>query len=253
MRALGLLEDLPSGLRGGTGLPGRCRPVYSEILPGLCQVRERPGTPRARPAKFKTADREAEFVGGETRRYSALTENSPDVSKSHNASRFDPSSRGRTPHGRTTADPSRREAGLARTAPARQRWRRPLTVVAPALHNELRERSAAALALNEEGLSMCLGVPGRVVEVNGLLATVDFWGVRRDVRLDIVDEPVQAGDYILNHVGFAIRKIPSEEIAETLALYEQLLEEAESDMMAADVRGEIEATADPQRVRKRDA
>ncbi len=100
---------------------------------------------------------------------------------------------------------------------------------------------------------MCLGVPGRVLVVNGLLATVDFWGVRREVRLDIVDQPVQAGDYILNHVGFAIRKIPAEEIDETLALYEQLLAEAESDMMAADVRGEIEATADAKRVKKTDA
>lgn len=92
---------------------------------------------------------------------------------------------------------------------------------------------------------MCLGVPGRVVEVHGLTATVDFWGVRREVRLDIVDEPVQTGDYILNHVGFAIRRIPSEEIGETLALYEQLLEAAEADLMAADVRDELQAGARP--------
>jgi hydrogenase expression/formation protein HypC len=88
---------------------------------------------------------------------------------------------------------------------------------------------------------MCLGVPGRVVEVHGPCATVDFWGTRREVRLDVVDEPVQAGDYILNHVGFAIRKIPAADIQETLALYELLLREAESDIMAADVRGEIQA------------
>ena len=92
---------------------------------------------------------------------------------------------------------------------------------------------------------MCLGVPGRVVQVHGLTATVDFWGVRRETRLDVVDEPVQAGDYILNHVGFAIRKIPAGEIQETLALYELLLKEADGDMMAADVRGEI--TAAPNR------
>ncbi len=99
---------------------------------------------------------------------------------------------------------------------------------------------------------MCLGVPGRVLEVDGLLATVDFWGVRRDVRLDIVDEPVGPGDYILNHVGFAIRKIPSEEIEETLALYEQLLREAETDIMAADVRGEIAATGESDDARDSD-
>lgn len=89
---------------------------------------------------------------------------------------------------------------------------------------------------------MCLGVPGKVVSVHGQTATVDFFGVRRETRLDVVDEPVGPGDYILNHVGFAIRKIPAHEIQETLALYDLLLKETEGDMMAADVRGEINAT-----------
>jgi hydrogenase expression/formation protein HypC len=84
-------------------------------------------------------------------------------------------------------------------------------------------------------------VPGRVVDVDGSVATVDFFGVRRSVRLEVVDEPVAPGDYILNHVGFAIRRIPAEQIQETLALYESLLREAGDDMMAADVRGEIVA------------
>jgi hydrogenase expression/formation protein HypC len=87
---------------------------------------------------------------------------------------------------------------------------------------------------------MCLGVPGKIVAIDGLIATVDFWGVRREVRLDVVDEPVQAGDYILNHVGYAIRRIPASEIDATLALYEELLQRAdEDDLMAADVRAEI--------------
>ena len=37
---------------------------------------------------------------------------------------------------------------------------------------------------------MCLGVPGKVIEVRDSVAVVDFWGVRKDVRLDIVDETV---------------------------------------------------------------
>ena len=92
---------------------------------------------------------------------------------------------------------------------------------------------------------MCLGVPGRVVSVREGFALVDFFGVRREVSLDIVDEPVAPGDYILNHVGFAIRRIPQEDIGETLALYETLLAQApEDDLMAADVRGEIAGTRD---------
>ena len=91
---------------------------------------------------------------------------------------------------------------------------------------------------------MCLGVPGRVVEVNGTSALVDFFGVYRHVRLELVDQPVAAGDYILNHVGYAIRRIPEADIEGTLDLYRQLLREADDDLMAADVRGEIAATTE---------
>ena len=96
---------------------------------------------------------------------------------------------------------------------------------------------------------MCLGVPGKIVSVDGDMATVDFWGVQRQVRLDVVDEPVQPGDYILNHVGYAIRRIPAEEIDATLALYEELLRhaEADQDLMAADVRAEIAGAGDDER------
>jgi hydrogenase expression/formation protein HypC len=91
---------------------------------------------------------------------------------------------------------------------------------------------------------MCLGVPGRVLSVNGHLATVDFFGVTRDVRLDLVDQPVAPGDYILNHVGYAIRRIPEDDIRETLALYEELLKAAgENDLMADDVRSELRAAS----------
>ena len=91
---------------------------------------------------------------------------------------------------------------------------------------------------------MCLGVPGKVVEIRGdaSVAVVDFFGVRRETRLDVIDAPVEPGDYILNHVGFAIRRIPREEIGETLALYEELLRHAGEDMMADDVRALIEAS-----------
>jgi hydrogenase expression/formation protein HypC len=87
---------------------------------------------------------------------------------------------------------------------------------------------------------MCLGIPGRILEVDGLTAIVDFWGVRRQVALDLVDEPVQPGDYVLNHVGYAIRRIPEDDIEGTLALYEELLRAAEGeDLMSADVAGEL--------------
>lgn len=92
---------------------------------------------------------------------------------------------------------------------------------------------------------MCLGVPGKVLEVEGQVARVDFWGLTRSVRLDLVDQPVAAGDYVLNHAGYAIRRIPDEEVAETLELYDLLLAESADDPMAEDVRGEMAAASPP--------
>ena len=92
---------------------------------------------------------------------------------------------------------------------------------------------------------MCLGVPGRIIYIDGLVATVDFFGVRKQIRLDVVNEEVAPGDYVLNHVGFAIHRIPAGEIAETLALFDTILKNAEpQDLMAADVRGEMAAAQD---------
>lgn len=88
---------------------------------------------------------------------------------------------------------------------------------------------------------MCLGVPGEVQSVDGLRATVDFWGVEKEVRLDTVDAPVEPGDHILNHVGFAIRRIPDDEIEETMELYESFMTGDPSDMLREDVMDEIEA------------
>lgn len=86
---------------------------------------------------------------------------------------------------------------------------------------------------------MCLGVVGQVLEIDGQLAVVDFFGVRKKVRLDVVDEPVAEGDYILNHVGFAIRRIPPEEVEATLSFYQELIEA--NDLMAQDVKSDMQA------------
>ncbi len=84
-----------------------------------------------------------------------------------------------------------------------------------------------------------------MISIDDGVATIDFFGVKRLLRLDVVDAPVAPGDYVLNHVGFAIRRIPAEEIADTLALYDELLRSAPDDLLAGDVRGELDATGVP--------
>jgi len=75
---------------------------------------------------------------------------------------------------------------------------------------------------------MCLAVPGKVVEILGdgelRMGKIDFAGVLRQACLAYVPE-VQLGDYVLVHVGFAIRRIPEEEIESTLAFFAELAAE----------------------------
>ncbi len=73
---------------------------------------------------------------------------------------------------------------------------------------------------------MCLGVPGQIIEVHEGVATVECWGVRKSVKLEILTEPVAAGDYIVDHAGYAIRRIAPQDVADTIMMYEAVLSEA---------------------------
>lgn len=72
---------------------------------------------------------------------------------------------------------------------------------------------------------MCLGVPGRVVEVHDdrgtQMATVDFGGVTRDICLAYVPE-AQVDDWTIVHAGFAITLLDEAAARETLALMAEM-------------------------------
>jgi hydrogenase expression/formation protein HypC len=70
---------------------------------------------------------------------------------------------------------------------------------------------------------MCLGVPGRIVEIDrqNSLALVETWHVRRWVSLHILDEEVEVGDYLMVHAGFAIGRIGQQDAEETFRLLEE--------------------------------
>jgi hydrogenase expression/formation protein HypC len=88
---------------------------------------------------------------------------------------------------------------------------------------------------------MCLGVPGQILQIVGKEALVDFWGQQQIVRLDALHETVELGDYIIDHAGFAVRKIAVEEVANTLSLYEIVLNDTVCDPIVADTIAELQA------------
>jgi len=68
---------------------------------------------------------------------------------------------------------------------------------------------------------MCLGVPGKVLEIyndhDTLMGKVDFGGIIKEVCLAYVPE-IQVGEYTIVHVGFAITRLDEQSAQETLAL-----------------------------------
>ena len=82
---------------------------------------------------------------------------------------------------------------------------------------------------------MCLGIPGRVVDVRddeGLaMGTVDFGGIRREVCLAYVAGEVRPEDYVVVHVGFAISRVDEAEARRTFEVLKEMSQLEELDWM----------------------
>jgi hydrogenase expression/formation protein HypC len=78
--------------------------------------------------------------------------------------------------------------------------------------------------------AMCLGIPGKVVEIyrehDLLMGKVDFGGVLKRVCLEYIPE-VAVGEYALVHVGFALTRLDETEAQRVLALLKEAGELAE--------------------------
>jgi hydrogenase expression/formation protein HypC len=72
---------------------------------------------------------------------------------------------------------------------------------------------------------MCLGIPMQIMAIDGYTAHCEARGVVRDVSLFMLQgENLEAGDYIVVHLGDAIRKITAQEARTAWELYNQMLE-----------------------------
>ena len=71
---------------------------------------------------------------------------------------------------------------------------------------------------------MCLAIPMRIVEIEGVTAVAEVDGVSRQVRLDLLPE-VALGDYVLIHAGLAIARVDAEHAQETLSFLRSLADE----------------------------
>ncbi len=72
---------------------------------------------------------------------------------------------------------------------------------------------------------MCLAIPMQVVEVDGFNARCEAKGIEREVSLFMMqDQPVEPGDFVMVHVGYAIQKVSPQDAQSAWELFDQVLE-----------------------------
>ncbi|UQB42506.1 HypC/HybG/HupF family hydrogenase formation chaperone [Thiomicrospira microaerophila] len=75
---------------------------------------------------------------------------------------------------------------------------------------------------------MCLSIPSQVVRIEQDTAWVDTLGMQRHASLALMGEEVAVGDYVLIHVGFVMNKMDAEDAAQSLELYQQMLQQLDA-------------------------
>ena len=74
---------------------------------------------------------------------------------------------------------------------------------------------------------MCLAVPMKIKSIDGFNATCEAKGIEREVSLFMLQgEPIEVGDHVLIHVGYAIQKVSEDEARATWDLFDEIIEHA---------------------------
>ncbi|MFH1010145.1 MAG: HypC/HybG/HupF family hydrogenase formation chaperone [bacterium] len=64
---------------------------------------------------------------------------------------------------------------------------------------------------------MCLAIPMKLLEIDGVRGTVELSGMRKEIMLTLTPD-VRIGDYVIIHAGYAIEILNEEEAHQTLDL-----------------------------------
>ena len=76
---------------------------------------------------------------------------------------------------------------------------------------------------------MCLAIPGKVLEINGNQAVVDFDGITQNIVIALIQNP-EIGKYVIVHAGYAIEQINEEEAMEAINQWKEIAEDQDLDL-----------------------
>ncbi|WP_221797728.1 HypC/HybG/HupF family hydrogenase formation chaperone [Oceanobacter mangrovi] len=90
---------------------------------------------------------------------------------------------------------------------------------------------------------MCLAIPVQIESIEDeFTAIANIGGLRKQINISLVDD-LKVGEYVILHVGFALKKLDEAEALKTLAMFAEmginLNDELESDVSETPVSDEV--------------
>ena len=76
---------------------------------------------------------------------------------------------------------------------------------------------------------MCLAIPGKILEINGNTALVDFDGIQQNIVVALILNP-EVGKYVIVHAGYAIEMMNEQEAMEAIEQWKEIAEDQDLDL-----------------------
>jgi hydrogenase expression/formation protein HypC len=76
---------------------------------------------------------------------------------------------------------------------------------------------------------MCLAIPGKILNIDGNSALVDFDGIKQKIIIALIQNP-EIGKYVIVHAGYAIEMINEEEAMDAINQWKEIAEDQNLDL-----------------------
>jgi len=76
---------------------------------------------------------------------------------------------------------------------------------------------------------MCLAIPGKIVNIDGNSALIDFDGIKQKVIIALIQDP-EVGKFVIVHAGYAIEMMDEKDALESIEQWKELAEEQDLDL-----------------------
>jgi hydrogenase expression/formation protein HypC len=76
---------------------------------------------------------------------------------------------------------------------------------------------------------MCLAIPGKILEIDGISAMVDFDGIKQKIVIALIQDP-EVGKYVIVHAGYAIEMMSEKDALGAIEQWKEMSKELGMDI-----------------------